>query len=395
MKILVFTSLYPNSQQPRHGIFIENRLLQLRKRYGDIDVEVVAPVPWFPIASERFGQYGKLAAVPKSETRSDITIHHPRYPVIPKIGMNIVPWLMAWFVMPFIKKRIREGFDFDLIDSHFFYPDGAVATWLGKKLNKPVTVTARGSDIHLYPDFVIPKKVIQWAIRESQQPIAVCQALADEMIALEPRTKGVEVCRNGVDLERFVPADDRQALRAQLDMSGFTLLSVGNLIELKGHHLVVEALQQLPDVNLIIIGDGPWRNKLEDLANTLGINARVKFTGLLNQDQLQSYYAAADAMVLASSREGWANVLLESMACGTPVVATAIWGTPEVVAHKNAGLLVKERSANAIAKTISELMGSYPAREDVRHYAEGFSWDHTSKRLYDIFTNLIEEKRNR
>lgn len=388
MKVLTFTSLYPNKQQPRHGIFVENRLLQLKQRHPQVEIHVVAPVPWFPFTSERFGLYGKYAKVAKSEHRSGITVHHPRYPVIPKIGMNVAPQLMRWFMLPVIKKIIADGYDFDVIDSHFFYPDGAVATWIGKKLKKPVTVTARGSDIHLYPQFKVPNKVIRWTLREADLPIAVCQALAEEMLQLEPENRRVEVCRNGVDLDKFTPDSDRQGLRDRLDISGFTLLSVGNLIELKGHHLVIEALQQLPEVNLIIIGDGPMRSALEQQCEQLQLQNRVTFTGLLNQQQLKGYYAAADAMILASSREGWANVLLESMACGTPVVATAIWGTPEVVASQDGGLLVQQRSAGEIAKTVQKLINNYPDRDKVRAYAEGFSWDATSDKLLSLYQEL-------
>jgi teichuronic acid biosynthesis glycosyltransferase TuaC len=390
MRVLVFTNLYPNSVQTRHGIFVENRILHLKQRHPEIEIKVVAPVPWFPFKSVTFGQYGKLAAVPKMETRSGITVYHPRYPVIPKVGMNVAPFLMGLFILPVLKKMIKNGLDFDLIDSHFFYPDGAVAVWLGKKLNKPVTVTARGSDIHLYPSFGFPNKVIKWALRECQQAIAVCKALADEMLILEPASKHIDVCRNGVDLQKFVPATNREALRAELNIDGFTLLSVGNLIELKGHHLIIDALLKLEQVNLIIIGDGPWLSKLHKQVELQGLQSRVCFAGLLAQNQLQQYYAAADALVLASSREGWANVLLESMACGTPVVATAIWGTPEVVAADEAGVLIQQRTPKAVADGIKQLMQHYPNRHDVRNYAQGYSWDATSDKLFKIFNKLTK-----
>ncbi|WP_232849881.1 glycosyltransferase family 4 protein [Bowmanella yangjiangensis] len=392
LRILTFTSLFPNSEQPRLGVFIENRLRELRRYHPDVVLHVVAPVPWFPIKSNHFGEYGKMARVEKQAIRDGVQVYYPRYPVLPKIGMNLAPFLMALWMLPFLRKLQKQGVDFDLIDSHFFYPDGAAAVWLGKRLGKPVAVTARGSDIHLYPTFPWPRRVIQWTLRNSQLPVAVCKALADEMQQIEPAAKKVLVARNGVNLEHFAPETQRELLRQRLGLERYTLLSVGNLIELKGHHFVIETLVKLPECQLCIIGDGPWRQQLQSLAESLGVAERVRFTGLLNRQQLRDYYAAADIMVLASSREGWANVLLESMACGTPVVATAIWGTPEVVASPEAGCLASERSVDALTDAIQSLMQAYPLREDVRRYAENFSWEATSQLLFEHFGQLVESQ---
>jgi teichuronic acid biosynthesis glycosyltransferase TuaC len=372
MKILTLTSLYPNAEQTRHGIFVENRMVNFKHKYPDVGLVVVAPVPWFPFKNSIFGKYAQYAQVPKTEQRHNIKIFHPRYLVLPKIGMSIAPILMALSLRPFFKSLIKNGHDFDVLDVHFFYPDGVAAAWLAKKLQKPLAITARGSDIHLYPKFKLPRKMICWALRHCDQEIAVCKALAEEMEKLEPNTKKVEVCRNGVDLETFKPALDRDLLREQLNMNKFTLLSVGNLIELKGHHLIIQALLDIPESDLVIIGDGPWRERLESQISALKLPTRVRFTGLLSQTELQQYYAAADLMVLASSREGWANVLLESMACGTPVAATAIWGTPEVVASKDAGLLIQQRTPENISQVVNKLIKDYPDRNLVRRYAEGF-----------------------
>lgn len=388
MKILVLTTLYPNSQQPRHGIFIENRVLNFKAMYPNADIRVMAAIPWFPLSSGMFGEYGKYAKIPASDVRHNLTIYHPRYPVIPKIGMSLAPMLMAMALLPKLKKLQRDGFDFDVIDAHYFFPDGIAATWLAKKLDKPITITARGSDIHLIPQYTIPRRMIKWALRNCTQAIAVCKALADEMLHLEPLCKSVEVARNGVDLIKFSPEQDRDKLREKLDITGFTLLSVGNLIELKGHHLIIEALTQLPNIHLCIAGHGPLENSLKKQVKELNLDNRVTFLGLLNQQQLRDYYAASDALVLASSREGWANVLLESMACGTPVIATAIWGTPEVVASKEAGLLIPERNVEQITLTIQQLVNNPPERSAVREYAEQFSWEQTSQLLFNLYTRV-------
>jgi glycosyltransferase involved in cell wall biosynthesis len=197
------------------------------------------------------------------------------------------------------------------------------------------------------------------------------------------------VLRNGVDLERFRLLD-RDRARSDLGIgSRPTLLSVGYLIERKGHHLVIEALAQLPDHQLLIVGGGPERMALELLAARLGVDDRVRFVGVVPQHLLPSYYNAADILVLASSREGWANVLLESMACGTPVVATSIWGTPEVVADPVAGRLASERSAAALVAAVVELSSAMPSRLQVRRYAEQFSWSDTTNGQLELFNSIV------
>jgi glycosyltransferase involved in cell wall biosynthesis len=195
------------------------------------------------------------------------------------------------------------------------------------------------------------------------------------------------VLRNGVDLDLFKPVD-RERARAELGMSGPTLLSVGGLVERKGHHIAVEALVHLPEVQLLIAGDGEERTALGALAQSLGVSGRVRFLGVIDQATLRKYYGAADALVLASSREGWANVLLEAMACGTPVIATRVWGTPEVVAAPEAGVLMRERSAPALADAYRELFADYPQHSATRRYAERFSWDDTTSGQLKLFREL-------
>ena len=389
IKVLTLTSLFPNSIQGRHGIFVENRLRHLVREYSDIELRVVAPIPWFPLKGKRFGEYGKYASVPKEENRYDVAVYHPRYPVIPKFGMNVAPYLMALSLYPFIKKLIREGFDFDLIDAHYFYPDGVAASIVAKWLGKPFICTARGSDISLLSHYPIPKKLIARAVEDAEHVITVCQALKDEMLNLEYKPKKISVLRNGVDLEVFAPPDNRGELRRQLGIKGFTVLSVGHLIERKGHHLVIDALQKLPNIKLLIVGDGPLEMQLKNQVKFCGLEKRVMFLGAINHQELKKYYGASDALVLASSREGWANVLLESMACGTPVVATSVWGTPEVVAETEAGVLV-DRTVDSICKGIVALEKNYPDRAQTRKYAERFSWFSTIQRLNSIIHDTYD-----
>lgn len=387
MKILTFTTLYPNAERPNHGIFVETRLRHLIAS-GAVQARVVAPVPWFPSKNPRFGAYAAFARMPRTEERRGIRITHPRYPLIPKVGMTVAPFLLAAAVRREIQRIIDGGFDFDLIDAHYFYPDGVAAVMLGEHFKKPVVITARGTDINLIPQYSLPRRMVLWAARKAAKAITVCNALKEEMVALGADPAKILPLRNGVDLGLFQPVD-RARMRQKLGMQRFTLLSVGLLEPRKGHELIIQAMPDMPDVDLFIAGSGPDRQKLENLARSLGVAQSVRFLGPRPQQELREYYGAADALVLASSREGWANVLLESMACGTPVVASNVWGTPEVVASPNAGVLMKERTPQGIVEAVKALRNRYPSHEATRRYAEQFSWDATTQGQIDLFNSIL------
>ena len=396
MRILTFSTLFPNAVQPTHGIFVENRLRQL-VRTGQVSAHVVAPVPWFPWRHRYFGKYADFARVPKTETRHGLIVHHPRYLHIPKVGMNAAPRLMFNSVRATIGQIIEEHGPFDLIDAHYFYPDGVAAAHLAQTFNLPFTVTARGTDINLIPQYASPKAQILWAAARASGIITVAGALKDaleDMVPPDVTLPPTRVLRNGVDLQAFRPTE-RGKVRQKLGLTRPTLLSVGHLIERKGHHLVIKALESLDGVDLLIAGEGPERRSLERLTDELGLRDRVTFLGVLPHENLFEFYSAADALVLASSREGWPNVLLEAMACGTPVIATNVWGSGEVVGAPEAGVVVDERSPQALASAAGALLANLPDRAKTRTYAEAFSWDETSQGQIDLFGEIIAQHTRR
>jgi len=387
---VTFTSLYPNAVQPNHGVFVENRLRHLIAS-GEVVSRVVAPVPYFPFRSPRFGRYGEFAQVPAWEERHGLTIHHPRFPLIPKIGMNISPYLLALATLPAVRAAIKAQGGADVIDAHYLFPDGVAATIIGRMLDIPVVMTARGTDVSLIPRYPVPRRQIQRACRSAAAVITVSAALKDGLTAIDVDPDRITVLRNGVDLGLFRPLD-REATRKRLGLDGRTLISVGHLIERKGHHLIVEAMPALPGYTLLIAGEGPERASLERQIADLHVGDRVRLLGARPHAELPELYGAADALILASSREGWANVLLEAMACGTPAIATPIWGNPEVVAKPEAGIIMTERSAKGVIDAVNSLFGPrMPTREATRAYASAFSWDATTEGQIDLFHRIIAE----
>ena len=372
IRLLVFTSLYPSAVQPHHGVFVEERLRHLVGS-GRITATVVAPVPWFPFRYCRFGAYAAFARVPEFEQRHGIHIHHPRYPAIPKLGMNIAPSLMYRALLPILRQWAMNEDAFDLIDAHYFYPDGVAAVRLGEAVGKPVVITARGSDVNVISRYRSPARKIQRAAKQAAAIVTVSQALKNKLVSLGGNSGKITVLRNGVDLEHFRLLD-RTAIRAELGLAGPVWLAVGHLVELKGVHVTLAALAKTADAILMIAGEGPEETRLRQLAGRLGIASRVRFLGAVPHAELCRYYNAADVMVLASSREGMPNVVLESLACGTPVVAAPFESAAELIHAPEAGEIAESRTPEAIALAWQRLEKGRPERSATRRYAEQFGW---------------------
>ncbi len=387
LRILTFSTLFPSSVRPGHGIFVETRLRELVSS-GKVQSRVVAPVPWFFSAHPRFGQYARIARTPAQESRNGLDVSHPRYLLPPAIGMHIAPVLLAAGAMPAIHRLRKEGFDFDVIDAHYYYPDGVAAAILARRFNKPFTVTARGSDINLIAKYAIPLRWMRWAARRATASIGVSVALTKEMARIGMPGQSLRTMPNGVDLNRFDLSPQGPA-RAELGWPEQpTLLSVGNLVENKGHHIAIEAMQYLPDFRLIIAGEGPQRNALESLARLKRVSPQIQFLGSIDQSKLARVYAAADILVLASSREGWPNVLLEAMACGTPVVATNVGGISEIVTSPIAGYLMPERTCQHLVDAVLALWRCLPSRSAVRQRAAQCGWAATTAAQLSMFEQI-------
>ena len=393
LRLLTFSTLYPNNQRPNHGIFVENRLRHLVAS-GQVSSTVVAPVPWFPSRAPMFGDWARNAGIITAEMRHGLMVHHPRYPVIPRFGMSAAPYLLYRGAMKAIRTMVDAGHRFDAIDAHYVYPDGVAAVWLGRALNIPTVITARGTDVNLIPRYAIPRRLIRQAIAGSAAMIAVSAAIKDALLKLGAPQDKVSVLRNGVDTTLFRPLD-RETARGKFGLTRPTLISVGLLIERKGHHRIVEAMCELPGMDLLIVGEGPERNSLTSLIDRLGLRAQVRLLGAQPHAELPSLYSAADALVLASSREGWPNVLLEAMACGTPVIASNIWGNPEVVREPAAGVLIEENTPGGIVAGVRRLFAQPPDRRYTRLYAESFSWDDTTAGQLAIFREICGASRAR
>jgi teichuronic acid biosynthesis glycosyltransferase TuaC len=386
LRVLTFSSLFPNSAQPTQGLFVWRRLSKLVAT-GEVEATVVAPVPWFPSRNRSFGTYAEFARIPRHESWDGLEVHHPRHAVLPKVGMNVAPALMALGVRRCVARLHRER-RFDLIDAHYFYPDGVAAAWIARSLGLPLAITARGTDLNLIARYAVPRTMIRWAANRSRLNVTVSAALAERLRDIGAAPAATRVIPNGVDLDQFRPLD-RAASRRSLGLADSPwLLSVGSLVSTKGHDHAIGALALLPGWGLLIAGHGPEERKLRVQAEALGVADRVVFCGRVGTDRMPAVYSAGEVLVLASAREGMPNVLLESLSCGTPVIASGVGGCPEIVRDPIAGRLLDATTPASIAAAVRELVAEPPNRAAVAAYATRFAWEPSVRAQLDEFRRI-------
>ena len=385
LRVLTLSTLFPDASRPTFGIFVERQTLELAG-HPDVELQVVAPIGVPPGPLKRHPRYRARAAAPRFEQWKGLTVHRPRFPVIPLLGGRYSPAWLAWALRPLLRE-IRKSFPFDIIDAEFFFPDGPAAARLAKHLGVPFSIKARGGDIHHWASQPGCREQIVQAGREAGGLLAVSAALRQDMIALGLPAERIRVHYTGVDLERFRPLD-RAAAKQAVGVEGPLILSVGHLIERKGHALAIDAMRGLPGATLLIVGEGALRSQLEAQIAAAGLGGRVRLLGPLPQDQLPELFAAADAMVLPSASEGLANVWVEALACDTPIVITDAGGAREVVDRPAAGRIVA-REATAIAAALREILAAPPRQEEVRAAAERFTWSANRDALYAHLRGII------
>ena len=391
LRVLTFTSLFPSRARPRHGIFVEMRLRHLVQDC-EVDARVIAPVPWFPFTSPAFGLYAKYAATPRRTTRdSGLQVTHPRYLMLPKLGVSIQPDSMARAAVVDAFELKRSGWHPDILDAHYLYPDGVAAALLAERLKIPFVVTARGTDVNVLARTPGPAERIQWAAKRAAKVITVSLRLKEALVELGVDESKIVVLRNGVDLDIFKP-EDQSAARQRLGLPGGRLaVCVGNLLPEKGLALAVESLATLHGFRLVFAGDGPLRNDLIALAGRLGVQERVIFLPTMPQKDLRYLYSSADVMLLTSIREGWPNVVLESMACGTPVVAVDVGAVGEMITHPVVGRIVAERDPLGISSAVLDLLDTPVTREQIRDHAARFDWTSISLGQFDVIKRALRE----
>ena len=395
-RLLVYSSLFPFPADPNAGVFIRERMFRVGQH---IPIVVVSPKAWSPFDGliRKFRPHFRPIA-PRVEVQRGVTVFAPRFFSLP--GM-LKHWDSTYMALGsyFTVRKLRREFGFDLIDAHFGYPDGHAASLLARWFKVPFTVTLRGSE-RTYAETPAFRTRIAAAVQKAAKVIGVSDSLrqlAVRLGALDDRTIAIG---NAVDSHRFRPEDRAEARRRLgLNETEPVIISVGWLIERKGFHRVIEVLPALverhPKLRYLIVGGATGADNMEaqlrQLVATLGLEDHVEFLGSMKPDDLKWPLTAADLFVLATRREGWANVFLEAMACGLPVVTTDVDGNPEVVCKPELGLIVPFGEASALQSAIDQALNTPWDKAAIRAYAEENSWDNRVATLIGVFTNIARE----
>lgn len=380
VQVVVFSTLFPGPNQPHAGLFIRERMFRVA---GFLPLTVVSPVPWFPFQSLirlRWPNYRPQA--PRHEIQSGIEILRPRFLSVPGMFKRFDGFFLALCSFSTLLGLKRAG-RLDVLDAHFAYPDGYAATWLGRWLNVPVCVTLRGKEARQAATSALRGRVAA-ALHRANRVFAVSEALKQLAVSLGISEDGVRVIGNGVDLVKFRPSSKTDARsRLGLPQDVPILISVGGLVERKGFHRVIECLPALrkdfPGLQYLVVGgaspEGDLGDQLQRQVRALGLEDHVRFLGPLNPEDLGIPLSAADVFVLATRYEGWANVFLEAMACGLPVVTTDVGGNAEVVCRPELGIVVPFGDQPALHEAIASALIRRWDRDAILAHARANSWD--------------------
>lgn len=377
LRVLTLSTLYPDAARPNFGAFVESQTLGLAA-HPDVDLRVMVPWGKPPLIGGLIERYRAFDRLPAIEQRDGVTVYREPFVYVPVFGARFAARSLARSQRSALK-ALHAEFPFDVIDAEFFWPDGPAAIALGRELDVPVSIKARGADIHYWGNNPATARQVIAAGQAAVGLLAVSAALKADMVTLGMPADRITVHYTGIDRSRF-RVRDRAAAKAALGISGPLLVSVGALIERKGHAIAIDAMKQLPDATLVIIGEGPHRAALEKQAASLG--ARVRLLGSQPHDVIADWLAAADAMVLMSASEGLANAWIEALASGTPVVISDVGGAREVLDRPEAGIRSRPDPAS-VAGAVNQILKRNAARNAVAATVARFSWEANTAQLYD------------
>ena len=393
-ELVVFSSLFPSAARPGAGIFIRERMFRVAQHRSLV---VVSPQPWFPGQFLiRWWRPGYRPPAPTFEIQQNIQIYRPRFFSIPGLLRRWDGWAMALASYRLLRRLKNDGVR--LIDAHFAYPDGEAATRLGRWLDLPTTITLRGTEVPHSKNPILRPRLAR-ALQTATRVFSVSNSLRQLAIELGVAEAKTEVIGNGVDITRFHPiARDVARRRYKVPLDAQILISVGGLVERKGMHRVIACLPELiklhPDLHYLIVGggsaEGNMRAELDAQVASLGLTERVHFLGSVAPDKLKWPLSAADVFVLATRNEGWANVFLEAMACGLPVISTDVGGNTEVVCRPELGSIVPFDDEEALRQALDDALNKTWDRIAIIDYAHANQWDKRVAQLLRAFDAIFD-----
>ena len=384
MNVLFLTHSYPREEGDAAGSFV----LRLAMALADegVRVRVVAP------AATGLASHADIGGIPVDRFR-----YAPRRYETLAYGGNMAAqvrdsWVARVTLIGFLGAefqagvRARREFQPDLVHAHWWFPNGIAGTWVARMGNVPLVTTLHGTDVRMARNISISRPAFRHVLQHSAAVTAVSNWLADEAQSIVS-VKRPLVAPMPVATELFTPSPE--SARSE------NLLFVGRLMAQKGIELLIDTVALLPsNIGLDIVGDGPDRGALEARASSLGLSARLRWHGAVRQPDLVPFYRKARALVIPSLLEGLGLVAVEAQLCETPVIAFASGGLTDVIQHDRTGILVKERSTDALASAIRDLIGRVDRGASIgaagRMYALAtFAPESVARRYADIYRSAL------
>ncbi len=383
MNVLFLTHSFPRSEGDAAGSFLLRLAIALRAE--DVNVRVVAPAaPGLPASEEIAGvsverfryaprRYEKLAYT-GNMARDVATSWSARLALVGFLGSDFVHAV-----------RARRSFEPEVVHAHWWFPNGVVGTWVGGLAHVPLVTTLHGTDVRLARTVGVAKPLFAHVLKHSAAVTTVSHWLREETEAMVPGVH-LTVAPMPVATDLFGPGSSRDGLR---------LLFVGRLMPQKGVEHLLHALASMKtQASLDIVGDGPSRRSLEQLAQQLGVAPRIRWHGQLSQSELPPFYQRAAAVVVPSIDEGLGLVAVEALLCETPVVAFDSGGLRDVIQHNKTGLLVKPGDRAALAGALDDLLARDGRGSDLgragRIYAlSAFAPESAARRYAGIYRQVL------
>jgi len=393
VKIATITHLFPNPVQPILGIFVLHRVKAMAAYLSS--VEVIAPVGWLP-----YGISGRPKQVPKVRTEDGLLIHHPRFVSPPILKPTESLFFLAGVFPTFTHRHLRVKFD--VLETHFGYPDAPAIYALAQVFRLPFVVTVRGEDVYGHPRFPLRRIQIVKALKSASRIVCLSQVTYQCCVDLGvPPSKIVQI-PNGVDSQVFRLVD-REIARKILGLSHREqlILSAGWIIPRKGYHYIVQALPHLKkrfnDIRYVIIGGdtttGEYKRYLVALAKELGVEKHILFIDAIPQEQLALWINAADVFCFPSEKEGWGNVALEALCCGTPVIAHDVGGIRQMIMDGLNGFVLKSKSTEAWVDAITESLCRPWDRPKIRESVAHWRWEEVGRKVASLMQEVWIEFR--
>jgi glycosyltransferase involved in cell wall biosynthesis len=390
--VLVLSRSYPSDELPRLGLWVERPTVLLSE---SCEVRVVAAVPWCPPlpAVGPLQQYARFRRIPRRETRHGVEIVRPRF--VAGFGRSLYAYESRATYLAVRREvdRLRRRFPFDLIHAHMIYPEGAVARRLASRYGVPFVVSEHAPWTERWFEHAAVRRDALAAARAASSLVAVSTSVQRTIASYIGDSKQIPVVPVGVDADLFrLGPRERRADQ---------ILFVGWINYMKGVDVLLQAMQRLVRSGrpgrLLVVGGAVYRNtrlqeeRLRALAASLALGDRVTFLGPKSHTEVARLMGESAVVVLPSRAESFGAVLVEALACGTPVVATRCGG-PEDIVTDEVGLLVPpedpEALADALVATI-ERRERYRA-EELRQYAlERFGWDRITESYLDVYREHV------